>query len=116
MLKNILGKHIIELKEITMQSSQTAELIRQARQKTGLTQSQFGELLGRPQSVVSKYERGLVEPPGGVVIQCMNMLNRVNADRSADDVARLVKARLNDTKHATVRNAIVEIIESLGAT
>jgi transcriptional regulator with XRE-family HTH domain len=97
-----------------MQSSQTAELIRRAREKMGLTQSQFGALLGRPQSVVSKYERGLVEPPGGIIIQCMNMLDRSHPDRSADEVAQLIKSRLSDSKHATVRNAIVEIIERLG--
>jgi transcriptional regulator with XRE-family HTH domain len=96
-----------------MHRTQTAELVKRAREASGLTQAKFGLLVRRPQSVVSKYERGLVEPPGGVVIHCVNLLNRSGADRSAEDLAQLVKARLSGTKHALVRNAIVEIIESL---
>lgn len=34
------------------------ELLRQAREESGLTQQQVAERLGRPQSFVSKYEAG----------------------------------------------------------
>ena len=39
-----------------------AELIRDAREKAGLTQGEFAERAGVTQSVVSAYERGRREP------------------------------------------------------
>jgi transcriptional regulator with XRE-family HTH domain len=51
-----------------------AQLVRSARQKTGLSQEVFARVIGRSQAVVSKYESGKVSPPGGVIIHCMNIM------------------------------------------
>lgn len=51
-----------------------ASLIRDARTATGLNQGEFAELLGKSQAVVSRYEKGHVEPPGKIVLHCMQLL------------------------------------------
>lgn len=40
----------------------SADLLREARLRTGLTQSQLGSLVGRPQSAIARWESGRVEP------------------------------------------------------
>lgn len=52
----------------------TADLVGRARRKLGLKQGQFALKLGRSQGVVSRYEKGEVEPPGEVVMHCMHIL------------------------------------------
>jgi transcriptional regulator with XRE-family HTH domain len=39
----------------------SGDLIREARRRAGLTQSELGRRAGKPQSVVSRWERGEVE-------------------------------------------------------
>lgn len=52
----------------------TADLVGKARQKLGLKQKHFAERLGKSQGVVSRYEKGEVEPPGEVTMHCMQIL------------------------------------------
>ncbi|MGD0747946.1 MAG: helix-turn-helix transcriptional regulator [Acidimicrobiales bacterium] len=40
----------------------SGELIREARLRAGLTQTELGERIGQPQSVVARWERGAVIP------------------------------------------------------
>jgi transcriptional regulator with XRE-family HTH domain len=40
----------------------TGDLIREARLRAGLTQEELGERIGRPQSVIARWERGAVTP------------------------------------------------------
>jgi len=40
----------------------SADLLREARRRAGLTQAELGLLVGKPQSVVSRWERGEVDP------------------------------------------------------
>lgn len=51
-----------------------ARLVRQARQQTGLSQSDFGSLVGKTQAVISRYENGAVEPPGSVIMHCVHLI------------------------------------------
>jgi predicted transcriptional regulator len=90
-------------------------IIRKARQMRGITQAEFGAELQRPQSLVSKYERGLVEPPGSVVIHCMNIVTaeRLAADVSTADVVRIVETHLDAPEFAKLRSAIADLIESV---
>jgi predicted transcriptional regulator len=52
----------------------TAVLVRSARHRLGLNQGDFAAKIGKSQGVVSRYERGSVDPPGAVVMQCMHIL------------------------------------------
>jgi len=40
----------------------SSDLIREARLRAGLTQAELGERLGKPQSVIARWERGAVDP------------------------------------------------------
>jgi transcriptional regulator with XRE-family HTH domain len=40
----------------------SADLLREARLRAGLTQTQLGRLIGRPQSQIARWESGRVEP------------------------------------------------------
>lgn len=40
----------------------SADLLREARLRAGLTQAELGRRVGKPQSVISRWERGEVEP------------------------------------------------------
>ncbi|WP_142806913.1 helix-turn-helix domain-containing protein [Stenotrophomonas maltophilia] len=56
----------------------TADLVGRARRKLGLKQGQFAIRLGKSQGVVSRYEKGEVEPPGEVMMHCMHILASVS--------------------------------------
>jgi transcriptional regulator with XRE-family HTH domain len=78
-----------------------ASIVRSARRHLGLSQAEFAEKVGRTQTVISKYEAGLVNPPALVVIHCMNVLAEQplrqfesNADPKWESVA-LALANLN---------------------
>lgn len=51
-----------------------ASLVRSSRTVTGLNQGDFAKLLGKSQAVVCRYEKGKVEPPGEIVMHCMQLL------------------------------------------
>ncbi|TXI48876.1 MAG: helix-turn-helix domain-containing protein [Lysobacter sp.] len=53
-----------------------ARLVRDARRSIALNQADFARILGKTQSVVSRYEDGSVEPPGSVVMHCIHILER----------------------------------------
>lgn len=40
----------------------SADLLREARRRAGLTQAQLGSLVARPQSAIARWESGRVEP------------------------------------------------------
>ncbi len=96
-----------------MVSEAAGDIVKRARKAKGLTQSEFGREIDRPQSVVSKYERGLVEPPGNVVMHCMNILGARKSDVSPNEVAHLIRSRLSSPEHAPLRVALAEFIESV---
>ncbi|MEZ2416369.1 multiprotein-bridging factor 1 family protein [Luteibacter sp. RCC_6_2] len=63
----------------------TADIIKQARTKSGLSQGDFGHTLGKSQGVISRYEKGTVTPPGDVLMHCMNILRGDVHPPSAND-------------------------------
>jgi transcriptional regulator with XRE-family HTH domain len=91
-----------------------SDLVKNARKIRGLSQERFAAELGKRQSLVSKYERGLVEPPGEVVIHCVT-ITRGEAEQavSPDSVANLVRERLAEPEFARLRAAIALLIESV---
>jgi transcriptional regulator with XRE-family HTH domain len=52
-----------------------AKAVSAARDLLGLSQTQFGATIGRTQTVISKYESGLVNPPADVIMHCMHILS-----------------------------------------
>lgn len=48
---------------------QTAEFIRERREKLRLTQQQLGDYIGVPRYNIAKYESGATRPPGDVVLK-----------------------------------------------
>lgn len=73
-----------------------ARLIREARIKTGLNQARFASTLGKSQSLISKYESGLVYPPGEVIMRCMHITRVQNQALEGAEDWRAVRAALAD--------------------
>jgi predicted transcriptional regulator len=63
----------------------TADIVKKARLKTGLSQGDFGLSLEKSQGVISRYEKGLVTPPGNVLMHCMHILEDGIEEASAGD-------------------------------
>jgi transcriptional regulator with XRE-family HTH domain len=96
---------------------QAAEIVGKARKFSKLSQTEVGKLVGRTQTVVSKYERGETPVPGEIVIQCMALLGLLeNAPPSADDVAELVRATLKDQGKTELRRALADLVKSIRST
>jgi DNA-binding XRE family transcriptional regulator len=75
---------------LVMQASPTtspAALVRHARRVLALTQADFAIRVGRTQTVISKYEAGLVDPPAEIIMHCMHVINSqpsMQADAAKD--------------------------------
>lgn len=87
-------------------STETAVLVRSARQKVGLNQSNFGKMIDRSQAVVSKYEAGTVQPPGDVIMHCINILKPRFAASLATE---------GDAQWAAVARAMAQLDAALAA-
>lgn len=74
--------HIMHDMHIVNQPS--SELIRSARKIRSLSQQSFALELGKSQGLVSRYERGLVDPPTDVLMHCMNILSQQASPTSPD--------------------------------
>ena len=67
------------------------ELIREARSRAGLLQSELAERTGRDRSVIARWEEGLVSPPVESLIACLHACGfdlpfvLLPLDRAADD-------------------------------
>jgi transcriptional regulator with XRE-family HTH domain len=48
------------------------ELIREARTRAGLTQSELSELTGRDRSVIARWEQGVISPPVESLLACVH--------------------------------------------
>ena len=70
------------------------ELIREARSRAGLLQSELAERTGRDRSVIARWEEGLVSPPVESLIACLHACGfdlpfvLVPLDRAADEELR----------------------------
>lgn len=95
-----------------------ATIVASAMDRTGLSQKEFGRLIQRSQSIVSKYLGGKVEVPGSVVMQCMEILRggqAADGGVSSSEVARLIEHRLEGPRFSRLREALVNLIESVSA-
>jgi transcriptional regulator with XRE-family HTH domain len=67
------------------------ELIREARMRAGLTQTELSELTGRDRSVIARWEQGVISPPIESLLSCLHACGfdlpfvLVPVDKSRDD-------------------------------
>jgi transcriptional regulator with XRE-family HTH domain len=89
------------------------ELIREARLRAGLTQSQLSELTGRERSVIARWEQGVISPPIDSLMEIIHAcgfdlpLTLMPVDKSADE-------ELREALLATPRDRIEWLLEELG--
>jgi transcriptional regulator with XRE-family HTH domain len=48
------------------------ELIREARMRAGLTQTELSQLTGRDRSVIARWEQGVISPPIESLLACLH--------------------------------------------
>lgn len=89
-------------------------LVRAARRSLGKTQKEFAFAVMSQQSLISKYERGLVDPPSAIIIQCMTILNSRGVPTVTEDsLVELIRERLSGAKHADARAAIALLLDGI---
>jgi len=52
------------------------DIVANARYIKGLNQTEFGTSVNKTQSIISKYERGDIEPPRSVISHCMTIIRK----------------------------------------
>lgn len=91
------------------------ELIREARTRAGLTQTELSERTGRDRSVIARWEQGAISPPVESLLTCVHAcgydlpLVLVPLDESADD-------ELRDSLMAPPSERVKRMLEELGAS
>jgi transcriptional regulator with XRE-family HTH domain len=101
-----------------MNFTSPAELVRQARQITGKNQYDFGVMLGKDQSLVSRYERGQSSPPTDVIMHCMHITNTTPPNKgevSLEDLLTTIRQRLASPAQARARALLFELLNELTA-
>jgi transcriptional regulator with XRE-family HTH domain len=89
------------------------ELIREARTRAGLTQTDLSERAGRDRSVIARWEQGLISPPVESLLACVHAcgydipLVLVPLDESAD-------REIREALEATPRERVVRMLGQLG--
>ncbi len=89
------------------------ELIREARTRAGLTQTDLSERTGRDRSVIARWEQGIISPPVESLLACVHAcgfdlpLVLVQLDESADQ-------ELRDSLMAPPSERVARMLEELG--
>jgi predicted transcriptional regulator len=90
----------------------TKSVIYKARQKVRENQSEFACTIGKSQSLVSKYERGEVTPPGDVISHCMNILYEQDDEVSMEKLTLAIN-QLSGDKFSATRKSIHSLVMQL---
>jgi transcriptional regulator with XRE-family HTH domain len=89
------------------------ELIREARTRAGLTQTELSERTGRDRSVIARWEQGAISPPIESLLACVHAcgydlpLVLVPLDESAD-------SELRDSLMAPPSERVKRMLEKVG--
>src|SRR3954447_27094446 len=89
------------------------ELIREARTRAGLTQTELSERTGRGRSVIARWEQGLISPPVESLLACVQAcgfdipLVLVPLDQSAD-------RELREELMTTPSERVARMLDQLG--
>jgi len=88
------------------------DLIRRARGKT--SQKQFAKQLGKSQGLLSKYEKGLVNPPSDVIEKCLDILDvNTDADISSEELAKRIRMELRGMDFSFTRKTIAALLDGI---
>lgn len=106
------GERQLERYKLVIEQEKASEIVRLARDKCALNQQDFAFLLGKTQSILSRYETGSVSPPAEIVIRCMHILK---GGESVDEIeAIVVKVRaLNEPQFAAFRKSINLLLDAI---
>jgi transcriptional regulator with XRE-family HTH domain len=102
--------------KMTEKSSERAnEIISQAYVLIGKSQREFGHILGKNQSQISKYLRGKISPPAESIIHCLNIihskgLNTANCPATIELQMKIQK--LEGEEYAPLRKALNTMIDA----
>ena len=95
-------------------SVQPCDIVRTARERLGCSQREFARTVGSQQSLICKYERGAIDPPSPLVIQCMNLLELSALTWvSEGELVALVRSKLSGKDMGAARYAIAQLIRCL---
>lgn len=89
------------------------ELIREARTRAGLTQTELSDRTGRDRSVIARWEQGTISPPVDSLLACVQAcgydlpLVLVPLDESADQ-------ELREELRSTPSDRVKRMLEQLG--
>jgi len=93
-----------------------AELVVMARTRMSETQTDFAHRVGKSQTLVSKYETGVIDVPGPVLMQCLHIL-QVDVGRSADvsvkELTSLLSKVLGKPEKAAERQLMARLLRTL---
>ncbi|GHT97587.1 hypothetical protein FACS1894154_01280 [Betaproteobacteria bacterium] len=91
------------------------KLIRAAR--NGRSQKEFAALLGVDQSMVSKYERGKINPPISFINGCMRLVHTAEGEvaPTAEQLAERVRVTLSDPNLGQVRSAMSRLVDAVAS-
>lgn len=102
------------------------EIVREARNLTGLNQTKFAQSFDSKQSLISKYEGGVVMPPAKLLMQCVNICVSENAksiqqeemveDMSEQDLVQLIGKHLQGESMKSKRYLIANLIQMMTVT
>jgi transcriptional regulator with XRE-family HTH domain len=87
-----------------------AQLLKKARKKLALNQTEFAEQLGKTQGTLSRYESGSVPPPSEVIMHCMHILNSDPTSDSVDDLIEKI-GQLRGDQYAKLREALNTLLD-----
>jgi transcriptional regulator with XRE-family HTH domain len=105
------------LQRSTTFEKQAAAVVKEARRRKHVNQDQFGALIGKSQSIVSKYERAEIPIPGDIVMLCMTILGLgPSSQPTAAEVAKLQgKVETLTQEQSEIRQAIAQLVNSVAA-
>lgn len=91
-----------------------SDVVKAARKALGETQIVFSRRFGIAQSLISKYEAGLVAPPADLIIHCMNILGGSTSPSVTEGMLlSLIRQRLSGPHMAVARIAVAQLIQAL---
>ena len=91
----------------------SAEIIKAARHHRRQTQSAFAADIGRSQAEISRYESGHVDPPGAVLMFCLEEIGMIGQETTVS-VKQLTDRIRRDLKPASkqkVRAAVWNLLD-----
>lgn len=91
--------------------SEPSHIVRRARKKLQLNQSDFAVSIGKSQGVLSRYESGKVNPPVDIIMRCMHILDDSSAAADIEQIITKIRT-LNGDQHIKLRQALNTLLDN----